>query len=52
MEDGDRLEELRQQAHAMGIKANARMSEEELRAAVAKVNKGEQPQRPKRQAKG
>ncbi|MFE9658079.1 hypothetical protein [Micromonospora sp. NPDC006431] len=51
MEDRDRLEELRHQAHIMGIKGNARMTEEELRAAVAKVNKGEQPQMPKREAK-
>ncbi|GGR93093.1 hypothetical protein GCM10010169_41860 [Micromonospora fulviviridis] len=51
MGDRDRLHELRQQAHSAGIEGNSKMTEEQLRDALRRVGKGEQPQMAKQHAK-
>ncbi|WP_446210289.1 hypothetical protein [Micromonospora sp. IBSANI012] len=51
MGDRDRLHELRQQAHNAGIEGNSKMTEEQLREALRRVAKGEQPQMAKHEAK-
>ncbi|MEE6263074.1 hypothetical protein [Plantactinospora sonchi] len=51
MGDREQLHELRQQAHNSGIEGNSKMTEEQLREALRKVGKGEQPQMAKQKAK-
>jgi hypothetical protein len=51
MGDQDRLHDLRQQAHNAGIEGNSKMTEGQLRDALKKVGKGEQPEMAKREAK-
>ncbi|WP_262283581.1 hypothetical protein [Micromonospora sp. MA102] len=51
MGDRDRLHELRQQAHSAGIEGNSKMTEQQLRDALRRVGKGEQPQMAKQQAR-
>ncbi|MFE9192944.1 hypothetical protein ACFYL6_25420 [Micromonospora sp. NPDC007208] len=50
MGDRERLHDLRQQAHDAKIEGNSKMTEEQLRDALRKVGRGEQPQMAKRQA--
>lgn len=51
---GDRgdLHDLRQKGHDAGIRGSSKMTEGELRQALAMVNKGEKPIEAKRAAKG
>ncbi|MEV6810815.1 hypothetical protein [Micromonospora sp. NPDC051296] len=51
MGDREKLHELRQQAHSAGIEGNSKMTEDQLREALRRVGKGEQPQMAKQQAK-
>ncbi|MER7332725.1 MULTISPECIES: hypothetical protein [unclassified Micromonospora] len=51
MGDRERLHELRQQAHNAGIEGNSKMTEEQLREALRRVDKGERPQMAKQHAK-
>lgn len=51
MGDREQLHELRQKAHNAGIEGNSKMTEDQLREALKKVGKGEQPQMAKQEAK-
>lgn len=51
MGDQKALHDLRQQAHNAGIEGNSRMTEKQLREALRRVGKGEQPQMAKQAAK-
>ncbi|SCF10018.1 hypothetical protein GA0074696_2726 [Micromonospora purpureochromogenes] len=51
MGNRDQLHDLRQQAHNAGIEGNSKMTEEQLRKALHKVGKGEQPEMAKHEAK-
>ncbi|MFG1776439.1 hypothetical protein ACGFIR_04085 [Micromonospora sp. NPDC049051] len=51
MGNQERLHDLRQQAHDAGIEGNSKMTEAQLREALRKVGKGEQPQMAKHEAK-
>ena len=51
MGDREQLHELRQKAHDAGIQGNSKMTEDQLREALRRVGKGEQPQTAKQQAK-
>ncbi len=51
MGDRQKLHELRQQAHNAGIEGNSKMTEDQLRDALRRTGKGEQPQMAKQQAK-
>ncbi|MBQ0892659.1 hypothetical protein ABT214_08095 [Micromonospora purpureochromogenes] len=51
MGNRDQLHQLRQQAHDAGIEGNSKMTEEQLRDALRRVGKGEQPQMAKQEAK-
>jgi len=51
MSDREQLHELRQKAHDAGIQGNSKMTEDQLREALRRVGKGEQPQMAKQQAK-
>lgn len=48
----EKLRELRQQAHAAGIRGNSRMDERQLREALDRVRRGEDPIQAKRDAHG
>ncbi|QYN39082.1 hypothetical protein K1T35_18905 [Pseudonocardia sp. DSM 110487] len=50
MADDKELRDLRQQAHEAGIRGNSKMDEEQLREALRKVDKGEDPIKAKREA--
>ncbi|GIJ28526.1 hypothetical protein Vqi01_36880 [Micromonospora qiuiae] len=50
MGNREKLHQMRQQAHKAGIEGNSKMTEEQLREALRKVGKGEQPQMAKHQA--
>ncbi len=51
MTNREKLHDLRQQAHNKGIEGNSKMTEEQLREALRKVDKGERPQMAKHEAK-
>jgi hypothetical protein len=51
MGDREQLHELRQKAHNAGIEGNSKMTEDQLRDALKRVGKGEQPQMAKQEAK-
>ncbi|WP_431977203.1 hypothetical protein [Micromonospora haikouensis] len=51
MADREQLHDLRQKAHDAGIEGNSKMTEDQLREALRRVGKGEQPQMAKREAK-
>lgn len=51
MGDREQLHELRQQAHKAGIEGNSKMTEDQLRDALRRVGKGEQPQMAKHQSR-
>jgi hypothetical protein len=46
------IHELRQRAHDAGIEGNSKMTEQQLRQALTKVGKGEDPMMAKQEAKG
>jgi hypothetical protein len=46
------LRELRQHAHDAGVRGNSKMDEQELREALRRVDKGEDPIAAKREARG
>lgn len=46
------LQELRQRAHEAGIRGNSKMDEQQLREALERVEKGEDPIEAKREARG
>jgi hypothetical protein len=46
------LEELRRRAHEAGIRGNSKMDEQQLRDALRRVEKGEDPIEAKREARG
>jgi hypothetical protein len=46
------LRELRQRAHDAGIRGNSTMDEQQLREALRRVEKGEDPIEAKREARG
>jgi hypothetical protein len=48
----DELHDMRQRAHEAGIQGSSKMSEEELRQALKKVDKGVEPVMAKRESKG
>ncbi|MFR9775736.1 hypothetical protein ACL02O_06710 [Micromonospora sp. MS34] len=47
----EQLHELRQKAHNAGIQGNSKMTEDQLRDALRRVDQGEQPQMAKQQAR-
>ncbi|MFF3854383.1 hypothetical protein [Micromonospora sp. NPDC002575] len=51
MADREQLHDLRQKAHDAGIEGNSKMTEDQLREALRRVGKGEQPQMAKREAR-
>ena len=51
MADRETLHELRQKGHEAGIEGSSKMDENQLREALAKVGKGENPDQAKREAK-
>ena len=51
MGNREQLHELRQQAHNAGIEGNSKMTEDQLRDALRRVGKGEEPQMAKQHAK-
>ncbi|WP_428965838.1 hypothetical protein [Micromonospora fluostatini] len=51
MGNRDSLHDLRQQAHDAGIEGNSKMTEDQLREALRRVGKGEQPQMAKQNAR-
>ena len=50
MADEEELRDLRQRAHEAGIRGNSKMDEQQLREALRKVAKGEDPIKAKREA--
>jgi len=46
------LHELRRRGHEAGIEGSLKMTEDQLREALRKVDRGENPQAAKREAKG
>ncbi|GGM25003.1 hypothetical protein GCM10011608_07280 [Micromonospora sonchi] len=50
MGNQEKLHQMRQQAHNAGIQGNSKMTEAQLREALRKVGKGENPQMAKHQA--
>lgn len=52
MADREQLHELRRRAHDAGIEGNSKMTEDQLRRALAMVGRGADPQAAKREAKG
>lgn len=51
MGDQEQLQELRQKAHDMGIEGNSKMTADQIRDAMKRISKGEQPQMAKQEAK-
>ncbi|MBO4204582.1 hypothetical protein [Micromonospora echinofusca] len=51
MTDRQELHELRQRAHDAGIEGNSKMSEQQLRAALQKIDQGMSPQRAKQETR-
>ncbi|MBF6328538.1 hypothetical protein [Nocardia transvalensis] len=52
MAEQDTLTELRRRGHEAGIQGSSKMSEDQLREALSKVDRGEDPIQAKREAKG
>lgn len=50
MGDREQLHDLRRQAHEAGIEGNSKMTAEQLREALRRIGKGEQPQMAKHEA--
>ena len=50
-DEREQLHELRERGHEAGIEGSSKMTEAQLREALAKVNKGESPQEAKDEAK-
>jgi hypothetical protein len=46
------IHQLRQRAHDMGIEGNSKMNEQQLKQALNKVSKGEDPMTAKQEARG
>ncbi|NJP35439.1 hypothetical protein [Micromonospora thermarum] len=51
MGNREQLHELRQKAHNAGIEGNSKMTEDQLRDALRRVDRGVEPQMAKQQAK-